>query len=256
MANENEAAVASVDQALMLEVQSNLGKVDETALVLFTQCASSFFWGGNWSLISTNDEDYKDLAKRVPEIKEKYAKQVHIAKVKGGILLETNTDWLLQVMGTLAPKYASANSAGFLQRVKEVRETESERFAKYWKKTVEGKTDMFKQKDDKGNSRLAGALGVYCTNVNSLMTVNGVSYPAFKLSPSRICEVISSDASASRVSVAAHDSSGSSNQSAWVSLQQLANNPQLLYKTLAFPTDMRGAVINRPNALIMRFAVR
>lgn len=238
-------------QALDAEVKSNLGKVDEAALHILVQCQSALYWGGNWSLIAETDNNYKTIAGVYPAIKEKYASTVKIAKIKGGIIMQADERLLLTILNTLAPTFAKAHEAEFMERVTKTRSSEGERFAKFWQKTQKGNTDMFKAKDSKGNNRLSGTLGAYCTNVNPTITINGIAYPAFKLSPFQIFDIMGHNtADPSKLCICMH----SGEKSQWVPVASV--NPAQLLSALSFPYDTAGHAISRPSALVMRFALR
>lgn len=241
------ADTGSVDKNLLAEVQANFNKVPQSAQTVLVQCQSALYWGGNWSLIAETDSDYASIAALMPELKKNYAKEVHASKVVGGVVLSADVHWLMSIMGTLAPKSAAAKEQEYMSRVNETQSTEGEKFRKYWEKTLAGKTTMFNKKDDKGNARLDGTIGVYCTNVNSTFTVNGIDYPAFKLSPATVCQTMAKMENANRIYVASGNS--------WIPLMQLVNS-RAYGSVLSFPKDSRGNYINRPNAIIMRFAVK
>ena len=236
-------------RALDAEVQSNLSKVDEASLHLLIQCQSALYWGGNWSLIAKTDSNYNTIAGIYPSLRERHGALA--ARVKGGILLQCDENELVKIMCTLAPTFANAHSREFLERVNNTRKTEVGRFESYWKKTLEGKTEMFKSKDSKGNNRLSGILGVYCTNVNPTITINGINYPAFKLSPFQVMDIIHKvgGVSMDTLHICLHDNNG---KSQWVPVSQAMKH---LAMSLSFPIDTANNPISRPNALLMRFAV-
>lgn len=245
------ADTGSVDKNLLAEVQANMSKVPQSAQTVMVQCQSALYWGGNWSLIANTDPDYAAIAALMPELQKNYAKEVHASKVNGGVILSADVRWLMSIIGTLAPKTAAAKEQEYMARVTETQTTEGDKFRKYWEKTLAGKTNMFNKTDDKGNKRLDGTIGVYCTNVNATFTVNGIDYPAFKLSPAAICQTMAKMKDANRIYVAVDGSDGAK----WVPLMQLVNS-RAYGAALSFPKDARGNYINRPNAIIMRFAVK
>ena len=251
MANVDK--VNEIPAELAAEVEQNLSKIPEACLQVFNQCHSALHWGGNWALIGAGDPDYNTIKGIAPELRQTYAGKVTASAVVSGMLLVADTQWLLSILGSLAPRFASTKEAEYMNRVRDVHTNEAERFRKYWKKTQEGKTSMFNPKDDKGNERLSGALGVYCTNVNNTFTVNGIDYPAFKLDATTVCNIIAQSPNADRVMVSVFNPE--TKKSVWMPLQQMM--AQCLFaKALSFPKDFQGKSINRPNALIMRFAIK
>ena len=241
-----------VDKNLQAEVMANANKVPQSAQTVLVQCQSALYWGGNWSLIAETDQDYAEIAQLMPELRKRFPKEVHVSKVVGGIVLSADVNWLLSIISTLAPNAAAAKGQEYMTRVKETQTKEGEKFKKYWEKTLEGKTPMFNKKDDKGNTRLDGTIGVYCTNVNSQFTVNGIDYPAFKLSPVALCQTMASMPNAQRLHVAVQDKAGNVS---WMPLERLMSTGAY-GSALSFPKDARGNLINRPKALVMRFAVK
>lgn len=238
------------DKALLAEVTANMSKVGEIAALTVVQCQSALYWGGNWALIGDSDEDF-EIAKQIVANSASIGNNVRAWHVQGGALISANTQWLVNTVGTLAPNYAKAHAQGFFERVNETAKSENERFLKYWEKACSGKTDFFNVKDRQGNPRLSGTLGVYCTNVDNRVTVNGIDYPAFKLPVDVVLKLILSQPGGDRIYI----KSGKE----WVHLKELmagTGSPSYLKKALQFPVDFRGKVINRPNALLIRLAVR
>lgn len=242
------------DKALLAEVEANLSKVGEIPALAVIQCQSALYWGGNWSLIGDSDEDI-ETAKHIVANAASVGNNIRAWHVNGGVLISANTQWLINTVGTLAPSYAGVHSKEFFDRVSETAKSERERFVKYWDKTCSGKTEFFNVKDRQGKPRLSGTLGVYCTNVNNSVTVNGIDYPAFKLPVETVLKLIAEHPGGERVYI--------KSDKEWVRLKELIANlasgtggASYLRKALQFPIDFRGKVINRPNALLIRLAVR
>ena len=242
--------INEIDKGLVAEVEANKSKVPDAVQHVLVQCQSALYWGGNWSLLANNDADFETIKAILPDLKP-YSQHLKFSKARGGLVLEADPKWLLSIMNTLAPTYSAKQAPVFMQRVKETAAEEVPKFQKYWKRVQEGKTDFFNEKDKNGNKRLVGTIGVYCTNVNNSFTVNGIDYPAFKLPPVTVCNVLSQAPGADRIVVAVHNDG----QSQWVPLHVLMQTKNF-GSALSFPVDEKGNVISRPNAMIMRIAVK
>ena len=241
-------------QALQQECVANASKVPQAALTIFLQCHNALAWGGGWSLVSSEDQDYAMLAKGLSDFAN-FKDNVRFRSVKGGVILEANPQWLLKIMGTLAPTASAAKAQEYLQKVREAAEETDKAFASYWKRVQEGKTDLFNATDANGNKRLTGAIGVFCTNADNTLTVNGIRYKAFRLSPDAMLRKILTMPNADRVRVAVHSKQADgSYKSTWETIQTVLSK-NAADKTLAFPEDMTGKPVNRPNAVILRLAV-
>lgn len=241
-------------QALQNECLANVSKVPPVALTIFRQCNNALAWGGGWSLISTEDPDYAMLLKDLSDFAQ-FKEHVCFRRVKGGVILEANPRWLLKIMGTLAPATSAARAQAYLTKINEAAAELDKAFTSYWKHVLSGKSDLFASTDSNGKKRLTGAIGVFCTNSDNTLTVNGVRYKAFRLSPEVMLRKIASMPNAERVRVAVHTrQENGSYTSTWEPIATVLSN-NLAGKTIAFPVDTTGKAVTRPNAVIVRLAV-
>ena len=241
-------------QALQKECVANASKVPQAALTIFLQCHNALAWGGGWSLVSSEDQDYAMLAKGLSDFAQ-FKDNVRFRSVKGGVILEANPQWLLKIMSTLAPTASAAKAQEYMAKVREAAGETDKAFATYWKRVQEGKTDLFNATDVNGNKHLTGAIGVFCTNADNTLTVNGIRYKAFRMSPDAMLRKIASMPNAERVRVAVHTKQqDGSYKSTWETIPTVLSN-NAADRTIAFPEDMTGKVVNRPNAVIVRLAV-
>lgn len=247
MAKTND--ITQVDPKLLAEINANLSKIPTTDLVLFNQCHSALYWGGDWALIGADCDAYRDVAAVLTDVQTnaRYKNVATAVSIKGGILLRCQTNWLLQhVIGTLAPSYANQNGGDFLARARDVAEKEGDRFNKYWQKTLDGKTEMFEAKDKKGNARATGTIGVYNTNVNNSVTVNGIDYPAFKLPVDAMLKLIANAPNANRIYVLKH----TKGKSTWAPLKDIIQT-NAYASVIEFPQG-----VSHPSGLLLRLAVK
>ena len=241
-------------EALQRECAENFSKIPPAALTLFVQCQNALAWGGGWSLVSRDDPDYEGLANSLNDFAP-YKDNVRFRSIKDGVVLEANPQWLLKIMSTLAPRASAKRAQSYMQKIQEAAAETDKVFASYWKRVQEGKTDLFNPTDANGNQHLIGAIGVFCTNADNTLTVNGVRYKAFRMSPDAMLRKIMTMPNAERVRVATHIKNNKGEYtSAWKPIPEVLN-ANAVDTTIAFPLDVTGKPVNRPNAVIIRFAV-
>lgn len=231
--------ISKVDSAILAEVTSNITKVsdcDATALILTTP---AFGFGGNWALLPKTKSDYADIMNIISEeIKKDMTsgkqKKASLYKVKGGSVLTVNPAWIDNTMKLLAPKTYAQGRDRFMSKVLETQKTEPAICAKLLSKIASGKVPEFK----KVQGGYKGWFGLYCTNSQNVLSVNGVPFPAVKLDVvtfANICESLSSKV-AVHVVIAGKP----------YTVKQICSSPQLLseYLTFAMTSDSTVATSN------------
>lgn len=239
------------DKKLEAEYRANANKVPLAAQQMMIQCHSALYWGGSWSLISNNDADYDACEAIVAELST-YGNGVRAWKVCGGLLLTAPPEWLIGVMMTLAPTFFSEHCNDFKERATGVAREERQLFLNYWQKATSGGNDCFATNTKEGVHKLSGTIGVYCTNSVNNIAVNGITYPAFKLTADQLLIAMAMQPDAEYMMV------NDVVNKKWVPLSQLVRGNQVnpaVVNCISFPIDSEGEPVNRPNALLMRFAM-
>lgn len=236
---------------LETEYKANASKVPIAAQQMMIQCHSALYWGGSWSLVSENDADYEACKELVNELST-YGNGVRAWDVRGGLLLTAPPEWLIGVMMTLAPNFFSSHCEDFKARATGVANEEGQLFLNYWQKAVAGGNDCFSAVTKDNVRRMTGTIGVYCTNSVNTIAVNGITYPAFKLTADQLLIIMAQQPDAEYIVV------NDVVNKRWIPLNQLVHGNQVnpaVVNCISFPIDSEGEPVNRPNALLMRFAM-
>lgn len=139
----------------------------QLAIVL---CADAFRHGGNWGFIRRNKPNFREQLETLREERP----NVEAIPVANGALILVKEDFLAYNVNKIIP---NAIGKPFVERVKQRRLEEQERFVKFINSVIQGKSSYVKSKG--GYYELV--LGVYSINDTNLIRLNGVDYPAYKL---------------------------------------------------------------------------
>jgi hypothetical protein len=146
----------------------------KTAIVL---TAPAFRFGGNWAFILKTKNDYRGyleaLSKEKPNIKA--------IQVSNGALILSDENFLAYNINAVAP---GTINGSFVDMANKRRNEEKEKFQKFIDSVSKGKSNYVK----KENGYYELVIGTYSLNDTNLIRLNGIEYPAFKLS---LVEVLS-----------------------------------------------------------------
>lgn len=149
---------------------NNLSDGGKTAIVL---CAGSFRFGGNWGFLPKTTPGYESI---LETLKTEH-KSVTIIAVSNGSLILCDKNYLAFNVNTVVP---NAINGDFAAMAAQRNHDEKIRFYKFVKSIHEGKTkgDYIHTLKD-GTKEIT--LGVYSMNDTNRISINGIDYPAYKL---------------------------------------------------------------------------
>lgn len=153
--------------------QAISGRVDnlsEGAKLAIGMCTAAFHYGGAWGFLRSNKPMFRE---QIEAFREEH-KNIRLYKVSNGALIHANEAFLANAVNALLP---NAIGNGFAAKAVSRRQTETERFIKYISNTLEGKSPHVSVK----NGFYELQLGVYSVNETHSIRLNGVEYPAYKL---------------------------------------------------------------------------
>lgn len=151
--------------------QQRIEQVSAGGQLAIVLCANSFRFGGNWAFLRSNKPDFKE---NLATLREEHP-NVRAFPVSNGALILVSENFLAHNVNKIIP---NAIDGAFVDKVTRRRQEERERFVKFLKSVISGKSSYVKAKG--GYYELI--LGVYSTNDTNHIRLNGKDYPAYKLS--------------------------------------------------------------------------
>jgi len=146
---------------------SHLTDGEQLAIIM---CANSFRFGGHWGFIRNTKKEFTEVVNSLKDEKP----NVKLISVSNGVLILADTNFLAVNVNKLVP---NAINGSFAERAKKCLEEEREKFSKFIKNVVSGKSSHLKK--EKGYYELK--LGIYSINHTNAIRLNGEDYPAYKL---------------------------------------------------------------------------
>lgn len=156
-----------MDEKVFKDRASELTEGEQLAIIM---CANSFRFGGHWGFIRNTKKEFRETVQALQNEKP----NVKLLPVSNGALILADTNFLAVNVNKLVP---NAINGSFVERSKQRLEEEREKFSKFVKSVVSGKSSHLKK--DKGYYELK--LGIYSINDTNAIRLNGVDYPAYKL---------------------------------------------------------------------------
>lgn len=148
-------------------IEKTLSDGAKVALVL---CANAFRFGGNWGYLTQDSEELKGYLETLKTERQ----HVKAFRVSNGALVLVNENFLASNVNAVVP---NAITGSFVEKAKQRRREEQERFNKFLKNVVSGKSKY--TKNAKGNFALT--LGIFSVNETNSIRLNGQEYPAYKI---------------------------------------------------------------------------
>lgn len=152
------------------DIESRIENLSDGAKVAIVLCANAFRFGGNWGYLLP-DKDFKGYMESLkgerPNIKA--------YQVSNGALVLVNENFLATNVNAVIP---NAINGSFVDMAKKRRKDEQERFNKFLKNVISGKSKYAKT----GSGKYALTLGIYSVNDTNAIRLNGTEYPAYKIS--------------------------------------------------------------------------
>lgn len=148
-------------------IEKNLSVGAREAIVLM---ANAFRFGCNWGFIKSSHPNYKDVLQAVKEEKG----NVELFQVSNGAVVMARKSYLAQVVNKVIDGLIGPD---FVRQSEERAKKESESALKFIRKVADGKSPYVQEKD--GYQELQ--LGIFSTNQVNEIRLNGIAYPAFRL---------------------------------------------------------------------------
>ena len=166
--------------AIEASVTKHIDDVSDGGKVAIVKCANAFRFGGTWGFIKATDPDFKSTIELLAEERP----QVKVIKVSNGALILCSAEWLATNVNALAP---NAIGDKFIERVTKRRAEEKEKFVKFVENIAKGKNAKVQKK----NGYYELTLGVFCVNDTNAIRLNGIDYPAYKLTAIEALDYVS-----------------------------------------------------------------
>lgn len=151
------------------DIESRIENLSDGAKVAIVLCSNAFRFGGNWGYL-TPGKDFKgyleSLKGEQPNVKA--------FKVSNGALVLVKENFLATNVNAVLP---NAINGKFVDMAVKRRNEEKERFHKFLKNVVAGKSKYAKT----GNGKYALTLGIFSVNDTNQIRLNGNEYPAYKI---------------------------------------------------------------------------
>ncbi len=160
-----------MERRLSPKLERNIELLTDGAKLAIVLCANAFRFGGNWGYIRSTREEY---ALQLEVLKQEKP-NVKLYKVSNGALVVCREDFLAYNVNAVVP---NAIGRPFVEKAKERREEEKVKLQKYLKKVANGEALGVEKKKD----FYEVTIGIYSVNDTNLIKINGVDYPAYKLS--------------------------------------------------------------------------
>jgi hypothetical protein len=155
-----------VEQKLIQNIDA-LTPGGQTAIVL---CAGAFRFGGNWGFIKRSKADFNTMLDTLKQERP----NVKAIAVANGALIMCDENFLAHNVNLAVP---NAINGSFVEMSNKRRTDERQRFGKFIDNVAKGKSSHVK--NAKGFRELT--LGVFCVNDTNAIRLNGIDYPAYKL---------------------------------------------------------------------------
>lgn len=159
-------------------VSSREDKLSEGAKLAIMLCSSAFHYGGAWGFLRSTKENFREC---IEEFRKEH-QNVRLFKVSNGALIHANENFLANAVNALLP---GAITQDFAQKAIKRRQAETERFIKFVQNVLDGKEQVTKK-----NGIYELQLGVYSINETNSIRLNGVEYPAYKLTLFEALDII------------------------------------------------------------------
>lgn len=150
-------------------IEDRIENLSDGARVAIVLCSNAFRFGGNWGYL-TPGKEFKGYLETLKE--EKGNVKVH--RVSNGALILADENFLAHNVNAVLP---NAINGKFVDMAVKRRNEEQERFSKFLKNVVAGKSKYVKG----ASGKYALTLGIFSVNDTNQIRLNGKEFPAYKL---------------------------------------------------------------------------
>lgn len=152
-------------------MESRLNGLSEGAKLALVTCANAYHFGAAWGLLKQSDSDYLGKLKVLKE----ESSQVRLYQVENGAIVICNEAFLRNIVNTVVP---NGINSSFVAMKEARKEEQKKKYLNFVKRIAEGKNSAVKRI----NGGYEITVGIYCTNEVSEIRLNGITYPAYRLS--------------------------------------------------------------------------
>lgn len=168
----------NIDVQLEKLIAQNMSKVSAGGQTAFAICANSFQFGCNWGFLKVDTKNFKETI----EVLKQEKGNIRVSKMKNGVLIFCNEKYLMYMLNTIMEGKSPVSYPELASR----RKDEFARFDTWLKNLKSGKVrnsnpHIIHTKNINGRHFNTVTFALYSVNDSSVIKVNNISYPAFKI---------------------------------------------------------------------------
>lgn len=214
------------------DIENRIENLSNGAKVAIVLCANAFRFGGNWGYV-TPGKDFKGNLEALKGDRP----NVKAYQVSNGALVLVNENFLATNVNAVLP---NAINGSFVEKAKARRKDEQDRFNKFLKNVITGKSKYAKT----GNGKYALTLGIFSVNDTNAIRLNGTEYPAYKINLIETLEFLNQVAKAGhKVLVHAVKEDGTSTYDTPFNLGSNSKGLQAVYRGLELSETGTGVFL-------------
>lgn len=164
-----------IDMQLEALVAKNVSKISVGSQKVFMTCLNSFTFGCNWGFLKSTTQDFKQSIEMLKEEKN----NITLNKVSNGVIISCSERYLMNILNTIFEGKCPIQ----YQQLAERRRTEIGVFQKWLTKLTNSTSGLeyVSRKSVNGKPATIVTFALYGVNDSHAIRVNGIEYPAFKL---------------------------------------------------------------------------
>jgi hypothetical protein len=222
-----------MEKQLEAQLTKNITAMTDGGKLALVLCAGAFRFGGNWGFIRSSKADFRGQLETLKEERP----NVKAIPLANGALVVSNENFLSHNVNLAVP---NAIDGLFVDKANARKAEEKKRFQKFIENIASGKSTHLKFK----KTFYEVTIGIYCVNDTNAIRLNGVDYPAYKLTLIEALEYANQlTATGKKVYARAVDENG---KEVFDLIQNLAGNSKgvtALYKGLEIAESETGVFL-------------
>jgi len=157
-----------------------MNNYSEGSKIGLTLCSQSYLVGGNWGYLSNEHTDYEKLVSLLQEDKS----VIKLLYTSNGVVVIANPTVLNEVIATVEPALVNPE----VQKAHASREgLEQHKCLKFFEEIVKGSSSKYGRAY---NGFTEYNVGIYSSNDTAKIRLNGIEYPAYKLTIQEMLECL------------------------------------------------------------------
>lgn len=164
-----------IDMQLEALVAKNVSKISVGSQKVFMTCLNSFTFGCNWGFLKSTTQDFKQSIEMLKGEKN----NITLNKVSNGVIISCSERYLMNILNTIFEGKCPIQ----YQQLAERRKSELGVFQKWLTKLTNSTSglDYVSRKTVNGRTVNTVTFALYGVNDSHAIRVNGIDYPAFKM---------------------------------------------------------------------------